>query len=383
MAATTLIGSAAVRPAKADAWAWQNVCVANVFNQSGAQSAVRPTFFTSLPEEPRLSPPLRDLRRSRHTHVQRHMFRVTGWPAPAFGCHVVLTLTAPGSQPRLYLQRANRGPQQLQLQRRLESQHPREHEQHRRQRLRPPIARQQRSSARSRPGKARRQGDQTGSAAGERLARRQEAEPHRSDWAVDKDSPGAGVVSEQRGPADPQGFSNLLVNPGGGRGVGAVVGSYAGRHAAHQTAADALSRHSIHLPRPTADIEPLPYGGQLPADHRRRGWRARLSDRVPAPAPRDRPTGGVHGRRRGVEQPSDGRADAAELPSGDGSTGPEGVGSHDARPHRRLSRRSAQEPNSITLRIPSCASISSKPRLTSSSVIRCEMNGSTSISPAE
>ena len=38
--------------------------------------------------------------------------------------------------------------------------------------------------------------------------------------------------------------------------------------------------------------------------------------------------------------------------------------------------------NSITLRMPSCASISSKPRLTSSSVMRCETNGSTSISPA-
>ena len=35
----------------------------------------------------------------------------------------------------------------------------------------------------------------------------------------------------------------------------------------------------------------------------------------------------------------------------------------------------------ITDRIPSCASISSKPRLTSSSVRRCEMSGATSISP--
>jgi hypothetical protein len=38
--------------------------------------------------------------------------------------------------------------------------------------------------------------------------------------------------------------------------------------------------------------------------------------------------------------------------------------------------------NSITLRIPSCASISSKPRFTSSSVIRWEMNESTSMSPS-
>ena len=37
----------------------------------------------------------------------------------------------------------------------------------------------------------------------------------------------------------------------------------------------------------------------------------------------------------------------------------------------------------ITLRMPSWASISSKPRLTSSSVSWCEMNGSTSISPVE
>src|SRR5215218_4867946 len=38
--------------------------------------------------------------------------------------------------------------------------------------------------------------------------------------------------------------------------------------------------------------------------------------------------------------------------------------------------------NEITLRIPSCASISSKPRLTSSSVSVCDTNGSTSSSPA-
>jgi hypothetical protein len=38
--------------------------------------------------------------------------------------------------------------------------------------------------------------------------------------------------------------------------------------------------------------------------------------------------------------------------------------------------------NSITLRMPSWASISSKPRFTSSKVIRCEMNESTSMSPS-
>ena len=38
--------------------------------------------------------------------------------------------------------------------------------------------------------------------------------------------------------------------------------------------------------------------------------------------------------------------------------------------------------NSITLRMPSWSCISSKPWLTSSSVIRCEMNGSTSMSPS-
>jgi hypothetical protein len=40
------------------------------------------------------------------------------------------------------------------------------------------------------------------------------------------------------------------------------------------------------------------------------------------------------------------------------------------------------QPNSITLRMPSWASISSKPLFTSSSDIRCEMKESTSMSPA-
>ncbi len=42
----------------------------------------------------------------------------------------------------------------------------------------------------------------------------------------------------------------------------------------------------------------------------------------------------------------------------------------------------ARQPNSITLRMPSCACMSSKPVLTSSSVIRCERKASTSMSPS-
>ena len=50
---------------------------------------------------------------------------------------------------------------------------------------------------------------------------------------------------------------------------------------------------------------------------------------------------------------------------------------------RALARLGSASPqSSSTERIPSCASISSNPRLTSSSGMRCEMNGSTSISPA-
>ena len=41
-----------------------------------------------------------------------------------------------------------------------------------------------------------------------------------------------------------------------------------------------------------------------------------------------------------------------------------------------------EDQNSTTLLIPSCASMSSKPRFTSASLILWEMNGSTSISPA-
>src|SRR5215218_9194795 len=48
----------------------------------------------------------------------------------------------------------------------------------------------------------------------------------------------------------------------------------------------------------------------------------------------------------------------------------------------RMLRALDDHANSITLRMPSCASISSNPRLTSSSVMRCETNDATSISPA-
>src|SRR3954451_7812408 len=48
----------------------------------------------------------------------------------------------------------------------------------------------------------------------------------------------------------------------------------------------------------------------------------------------------------------------------------------------RMLRALDDHANSITLLIPSCCSISSNPLFTSSSVMRCEMNDSTSISPA-
>ncbi len=246
LAAATFVGSAAVRPAKAHAWAWQNVCVANVFNQSGAQSAVRPTFFTSLPEEPASLLLYATYAALGIPTTSGISFRVTGWPAPAFGCHVVLTLTAPGPNPACTYSAPTVGRNSFSCSgdSRVDI-----------------IANTNNIVANVFVPQSRGSSDPLPRASQPRRAGKaiKPGQLPVDGWRDVKKLSHIGLIGRLmktgRLPASclnsgdrrtRKVSSNLLVNPGGGRGVGAVVGSYGGKHAAHQTAADALSRHSIH-----------------------------------------------------------------------------------------------------------------------------------------
>jgi hypothetical protein len=249
LAATTFIGSAALRPAKAHAFAWQNVCVSNTFNRSGSQSAVRPYVYVPLPPDPAsLSLYAVYLAAGIPPNPPGNFdlsLRNTGWPVPTYGCYATLYLRAPGPNVSCKYSAPTSGGNSF-------------------------VCGGDSSVtilANTNNIVANIQIPRQGGNGGSRV---RAARPRRGPPAI---RPGQLPVDGWRGtqklrhiglvgrlmktgrlPASCQGggdrrtrkvSSNLLVNPGGGRGVGAVVGTYRGKHAAHQTAADALSRHSI------------------------------------------------------------------------------------------------------------------------------------------
>jgi len=93
----TLVGSAALRPSDAHAWAWKDTCTALVYNRTGSQGAVRPsTYIPILPSAAGLA-----------TFATFAIvgiptsgaipFPNTGYPVPSYGCHATLTFFNPGS----------------------------------------------------------------------------------------------------------------------------------------------------------------------------------------------------------------------------------------------------------------------------------------------
>jgi hypothetical protein len=92
---TAFIGSAALKPTDAQAWAWKDNCTMLISNKSGAQGNVRPILYTpALPIPAALA-----LYAARAiTGIQTDGFDAFvnyGYPAPTYGCHAFMNLTSP------------------------------------------------------------------------------------------------------------------------------------------------------------------------------------------------------------------------------------------------------------------------------------------------
>jgi hypothetical protein len=248
LAATTFVGYAALRPSKANAWAWKDVCIGNYFNRSGAQSSVRPTFYVGvLPNPASISLYLAYLVAGIPTTNDFGLqLQNTGFPVPTFGCHATVTLSAPGPNVACGISAPTAGANTFSC-----------------------------------------SGDSTvrilsngnnivanvfipkGSGRGgpEVRARRPSHGPaaiHTGNlpgggWRATHKLSRVGLIGRLMKQGTPtascqdggnrnaqQISSRLLVRRGAPRGVGAVVGRFGAAHGAHQTVADALSHHSIH-----------------------------------------------------------------------------------------------------------------------------------------
>jgi hypothetical protein len=93
---TMWIGSAALKPANAEAWAWKDNCTLLVTNKTGAQTNVRPILYApALPTSP-ASFALYAARAI--TGIQTDGFDAFtnyGLPVPSYGCHTFMNFTSP------------------------------------------------------------------------------------------------------------------------------------------------------------------------------------------------------------------------------------------------------------------------------------------------
>jgi hypothetical protein len=95
---TMFVGTAALKPSNAEAWAWKDNCTLLVTNKTGAQTNVRPILYApALPTSP-ASFALYAARAI--TGIQTNgafdAFTNYGLPVPSYGCHTFMNFTSPG-----------------------------------------------------------------------------------------------------------------------------------------------------------------------------------------------------------------------------------------------------------------------------------------------
>jgi hypothetical protein len=94
---TMCVGTAALRPGDAKAWAWKDTCTLIVTNKSGSQSSVRPILYTPLLPTSTASLALYALRAATGFPTEGSSpFSNTGVPVPSWGCHTFMNFTSPG-----------------------------------------------------------------------------------------------------------------------------------------------------------------------------------------------------------------------------------------------------------------------------------------------
>lgn len=93
---TVFVGSAAMKPADAKAWAWKDQCTLIVFNKTGQQSAVRPILYTPLLPNPASLAEYAAFAVTGIPTSGAAAFTNTGYPAPSYGCHAFMNFSNPG-----------------------------------------------------------------------------------------------------------------------------------------------------------------------------------------------------------------------------------------------------------------------------------------------
>jgi hypothetical protein len=91
-----LIGSAALRPSNAKAWAWKDTCTLFVFNKTGVQTTVRPILYTPLLPNPASIAQYVAFAAIGIPTSGAAAFTNTGYPAPTYGCHAFMNFSNPG-----------------------------------------------------------------------------------------------------------------------------------------------------------------------------------------------------------------------------------------------------------------------------------------------
>lgn len=97
IAATAALGTSALRPPEAHAWAWKDTCTPTAYNLSGSQSAVRPALYLAVVPSFAAESTYATFALVGIPTSGGIPFSNSGYPVPAYGCHGTLNFINPGS----------------------------------------------------------------------------------------------------------------------------------------------------------------------------------------------------------------------------------------------------------------------------------------------
>jgi hypothetical protein len=246
VAATLFVGSASMRPAKAEAWAWKDNCTAIIYNRTGSQSSVHP--FTYIPVLPN---PGSIAAFAAYAAIgipvnQALPLVNTGYPVPAYGCHAIVTTTSPQGATSCAYSAPTTGANHFDCSNNVSFKIIDDSDD---------IAANVFIPAGSGPSSPPATGPTSKKGP---LALRARALPGKG-WHSTKKVHHLGLIGKLMNQGQPTGScdrganhtptaisSVQYIKGKSTRGVGAIRGRFAGKHDAHQTVADAVSQHSMH-----------------------------------------------------------------------------------------------------------------------------------------
>jgi hypothetical protein len=93
--ATMFMAAAAMKPSKADAWAWKDNCTAIIYNRTGSQSSVHPFTYIPILPNPGSIAAFAAYAAIGIPVNQALPLVNSGYPVPSYGCHAIVTTTSP------------------------------------------------------------------------------------------------------------------------------------------------------------------------------------------------------------------------------------------------------------------------------------------------